>query len=76
VRAVATLVGEGAAGQLLLSHDICYTIQLQRYGGYGYAHLLRNISPRLSLVGVAPAVVRSILTDNPRTAFAIDRAIP
>ena len=74
VRAVATLVAEGATAKLLLSHDICYKIQLQRYGGYGYAHLLRNIVPRLALVGVAPPVARSILTDNPRSAFAIDRA--
>lgn len=36
----------------ILSHDICYKIQLQKYGGYGYAHLLRNIVPRLELCGV------------------------
>ncbi len=73
VRATATLVGEGAGNQLLLSHDICYTIQRQRYGGYGYAHLLRNISPRLELVGIAGSLIRSILIDNPRRAFAMDR---
>jgi phosphotriesterase-related protein len=76
VRAVATLVLEGAAAQLLLSHDICYTIQLQRYGGYGYAHLLRNITPRLVLAGVDLPIVRSILTDNPRAAFAVARDTP
>jgi phosphotriesterase-related protein len=72
VRAVATLVAEGTSDRILLSHDICYKIQLQRYGGYGYAHLLRNITPRLELVGVPRQVVESILIDNPRRAFAIE----
>jgi phosphotriesterase-related protein len=48
-------------------------IQLQKYGGYGYAHLLRNIVPRLELCGVPRAVSASILRDNPREIFTISR---
>lgn len=51
-RTVAALVADGYAGRLLLSHDICYKIQLQSCGGYGYAHLPRNILPRLRLLGI------------------------
>jgi phosphotriesterase-related protein len=69
VRAVARLVAEGATGQLLLSHDICYRIQLQRYGGYGYAHLLRNIRPRLELVGVGADAFKTMVVENPARVF-------
>jgi predicted metal-dependent phosphotriesterase family hydrolase len=56
---------------LLLSHDICYKIQLQAYGGYGYAHLLRNIVPRLQLLGIGAEQLRRILVENPRRIFAM-----
>ena len=71
VRAVAKLVEDGWADQILLSHDICYKIQLQKYGGYGYGHILRNIVPRLKLCGVPEDVITRILRDNPRRIFAM-----
>ena len=70
-RAVATLVDEGFASQLLLSQDICYKIQLMRYGGYGYAHLLRNIKRRLELWGVPQDVFFSMVVDNPRKVLTV-----
>lgn len=73
-RAVAALVQAGFRDQLLLSHDVCYKIQLQHYGGYGYAHLLRNILPRFVLEGVPAEVVVDILTRNPRRVFPLGSA--
>ena len=71
-RAVALLAAEGHADQLLVSQDTCYKIQLTEYGGYGYAHILRSIVPRLRLWGLAEDDIRKILVENPRRAFAID----
>lgn len=71
VRAVASLVREGWASRILLSHDICYKIQLQKYGGYGYGHLLRNIVPRLKLCGVPEDVSHAVLRDNPKQLFTV-----
>jgi phosphotriesterase-related protein len=71
-RAVATLAAEGYAGQLLLSHDVCYKIQLQTYGGYGYAHLLRNILPRLRLLGVANDALEQMTICNPRNVLSLE----
>ncbi len=71
VRAVAMLIEEGFERQVLLSHDICYKIQLQAYGGYGYAHLLRNISKRLELVGINPHTLEGVLVDNPAVVFPL-----
>lgn len=70
-RAVVQRVEEGYGGRLLLSQDVCYLLQLQRYGGYGYAHLLRNIVPRLALWGLPADAARRLLTDNPRALFPL-----
>jgi phosphotriesterase-related protein len=73
-RAVAALAAEGYASQLLLSHDVCYKIQLQTYGGYGYAHLLRNILPRLRLLGVPDDSLDQMTKRNPARVLSL--AIP
>jgi phosphotriesterase-related protein len=70
-RAVARLVDEGFAGQLLLSHDICYKIQLTRYGGYGYGHLLRNIRSRLALWGCDDDAFDQMTRRNPQRVLAL-----
>ncbi|MGH3275917.1 MAG: phosphotriesterase family protein [Streptosporangiaceae bacterium] len=75
-RATAALVAEGWTAQLLLSHDICYKIQLQAYGGYGYAHLLRNIAPRLRLLGVDDDDLEQLMIHNPRRVFSMPAAEP
>ena len=64
-KAVSRLIAEGYASQVLLSHDCCFKIQLRTWGGYGYAHLLRNILPRFVLEGVPESVILGIMTDNP-----------
>ncbi len=50
-------------------------IQLTRYGGYGYGHLLRNIAPRLELAGVGPAEVDGLLRANPQRLFPLQPGI-
>ena len=70
-RAVRALVDDGLASQLLLSHDVCYLVHLQRYGGYGYSHLLRNIRLRFVHEGLPEATFWSIMTDNPRAVLPI-----
>ncbi|GLP83016.1 phosphotriesterase family protein [Mycobacterium antarcticum] len=71
VHAVAALIADGYGTQLLLSHDICYLIQLRSYGGYGYAHLLQNISARLALMGIDNAALLSLMVDNPARIFPL-----
>ena len=65
VAAAAQLCGEGFAGRLLLSHDIAMKIQLVAYGGFGYAHLARNLPPFFAARGVDVATLRAIMVDNP-----------
>lgn len=70
-RAVVQRVEEGYGDRLLISQDICYLLQLQRYGGYGYAHLVRNIVPRLKLWGLEHHYAQQLITDNPQRLFPL-----
>lgn len=68
-RAIAGLLAAGFGPQVLLSQDVFVKIQLRRYGGHGYGHILRNFVPRLLRHGVSRAAALSLLIDNPRTVF-------
>jgi phosphotriesterase-related protein len=72
VENVRQLVGEGFAGRLVLSQDVCYKHLLHWYDGPGYDHLLRQFVPALHAAGVSDADVQTILVDNPRRLLAYD----
>lgn len=65
IDALLGLLHEGWADQLLLSQDVCTKIQLRRYGGHGYSHILRTIVPRLTCRGVDDDTIRALLIENP-----------
>lgn len=65
VAAVAALCAEGLTDRLLVSHDIAMKIQLTAYGGFGYAHLARNLPPFFARRGVDADTLRRIMVDNP-----------
>lgn len=66
VAALLGLLEAGWAGQILLSQDVCTKLQLTRFGGNGYAHVLRTIVPRLRRAGVDQATIEELLVANPR----------
>lgn len=60
------LIDEGYASQLLFSHDVCNKVQYTKYGGFGYAHVLRNVPSMLQARDIAPETIDRILTQNPQ----------
>jgi phosphotriesterase-related protein len=70
IELLLALLERGHARQLLLSQDICAKIDLHRYGGNGYDHVLSRVVPRLRAAGVAESLLEIILVDNPRRALA------
>lgn len=68
--AIAHLKAAGFLGQILLSQDVFVKIQLVRYGGTGYAHILDYFVPRLHRHGFTTAEVNQLLIDNPKHVFA------
>jgi phosphotriesterase-related protein len=65
-RAVWALAERGAIGQLLLSQDICFKIDLFRNGGFGYGHILRTFAKNLRDYGLSSTEIETILTEHPR----------
>ena len=64
------LLDAGYAAQLFLSQDICERLQLRAYGGFGYAHLLTTIAPRLRRAGVGDTTLDQLLRQNPARLLA------
>ena len=75
MKAVAGLVKEGFARQLVLGCDVWAKYMLRSFGGLGYEHLLRRIVPLLQQsYRVADHDVAAMLVDNPRRLLAIPRS--
>ena len=67
--AVAGLIADGFASQLLLSHDVFLKAMWTRYGGNGYAFVPAAFLPRLQRLGVDEQTVADLLTANPAAVF-------
>jgi phosphotriesterase-related protein len=70
LNALIELLDVGWADRLLIAHDVCTKMQLLKYGGVGYAHILRSIVPRLHRRGVDAATVKRLLVENPARVLA------
>jgi len=53
-----------------MSQDVYLKMMFRRYGGYGYAHLLRNLDAFFELAGVTAEDRREMLVTNPMNALA------
>ena len=69
-RALVHLGDAGLLGSILISQDVFIKIQLVRYGGTGYAHILDHFVPRLRRHGFTEQDIETLLIDNPRRVFA------
>ena len=69
MRQITWLIEQGHGPQVLLSHDVCFKIRLSRYGGPGYAHILRRIVPRLQARGLGDPEIRMLVATNPARAL-------
>jgi phosphotriesterase-related protein len=71
VQLLVRMVEAGYAGQMLLSHDIFTKMQLKRYGGWGYDHLLLNLCPRFRKAGITDEQIHTMMVENPRKLLTI-----
>ncbi|MFB4374790.1 phosphotriesterase [Agrobacterium tumefaciens] len=68
-RSIVTLAEGGYLDRILLSHDVFLKMMLTRYGGNGYAYILRHFLPRLKRHGLDDATLQTLMRDNPRSVF-------
>jgi phosphotriesterase-related protein len=60
----------GYAGQVLVSQDIDMKVRLQKYGGEGYSHILRNVLPLMQRKGMSETEIDELVGANPARAYA------
>ncbi len=65
------LIEDGHVGRIVVSQDVCMKIRLERYGGTGYGHILRDIVPWMRERGFTQRDLDAILVDNPRRLLTL-----
>lgn len=68
-RAIVRLAEAGHLDRVLLSHDVFLKMMLTRYGGNGYAYILRHFLPRLKRHGLDETALDQMMRANPRDVF-------
>ena len=71
IREIQDLIERGYLTQILLSHDIGMKVMLVSYGGWGYAHLLREVVPLMRVYGMAEDQIHTTMVENPRRLLTI-----
>jgi len=71
IREILDLIERGYLEQILLSHDIGMKVMLVSYGGWGYAHLLREVVPLMRVYGVTDEQIHAMMVENPRHLLTI-----
>jgi phosphotriesterase-related protein len=64
------LIERGYLNQILLSQDVCLKINLAKYGGMGYTHILKKVVPMIKDAGISEQQINTMLVDNPRRVLA------
>jgi phosphotriesterase-related protein len=70
VASIIELISAGFGAQILISHDVCFKVDLRKYGGPGYSHILRYVVPMMRQMGVSDEQVRQIIIENPSRLLA------
>ena len=66
VNDIVQLIAEGYLNHILVSGDIDSKLVLVTYGGYGYAHILRDIVPVMRSKGMSDEQIHTLLVENPK----------
>ena len=70
VHTIVNLFDAGYGEQILISQDVSKKYHLEKYGGIGYAHILRRIVPALRHLGLSDSEIDMLMIENPRRMLA------
>ena len=66
INEITELINKGYLNQMLISQDIWNKTQCCAYGGWGYAHVLRDTIPVMRVKGMTEEQIHTIMVENPR----------
>ncbi len=72
ILAIREQIDRGNLEKLVVSHDTAYKSMLRSYGGYGYAHIQRDMLPLMLSDGYEEKWLQAITETNPQRIFALD----
>ena len=67
IYSLVDLCSRGYDKQIVLAQDVCYKMNLKKYGGLGYNHILENIIPILKYEGITQKQIDNMLIHNQLT---------
>jgi phosphotriesterase-related protein len=70
IRAIRRQIDLGNLSHILVSQDVAFKTCLVKYGGWGYAHILRDLVPIMKREGFSETELHAILVDNPARLLA------
>jgi len=66
INEIIQLIEAGYSNQILISQDICFKTMRSRYGGHGYAHILKYVVPTMRIKGMSEEQIHILLAENPK----------
>jgi len=71
INEIIELINRGYLNQILISQDIWNKTQRCAYGGWGYAHILRDTLPVMRVKGMTEEQIHMIMVENPRRLLTL-----
>ena len=66
INEIMELISKGYLNQILISTDTWNKTDRCTYGGWGYAHILRDVLPVMRAKGMTDEEIHTIMVDNPK----------
>ena len=70
---ILELIDRGDLGKIVISHDTVYKTMLRQFGGYGYAHIKRDVWPLMLANGYTQDILDQISIRNPMEIFSLEK---
>lgn len=70
IRLLKQLIDEGYGKQILICNDICLKTMWKKYGGAGYAHIMRTVKHMALENGIDEKIYYSLITENIKNFIA------
>lgn len=70
---ILALIDRGDLENIVISHDTVYKTMLRQFGGYGYAHIQKDVWPLMLANGYTQDILDQISIQNPMEIFSLEK---
>ena len=73
ISSIIRLIAQGYLDRILISHDVGEKRLFTKWGGFGYAHILRHVVPLMRQKSISEEVIHTILVENPKRVLRFSK---